>query len=175
VNNIRKETRNSKIFVNYFSYIIVAIQIVIASLRVICSIKYPESTVLSGISALQNGFHALLCFCIVIIGFVLFYRSVWNKKIPDAEKRLSVATLMLMTMISILIFIRGLSNIVLVILECLSIFQSFDCVGVFIHFSFPLFFDFLPMIFMGIIGIIQDPPKSLDQKNPAAIKLRGGH
>jgi hypothetical protein len=172
VKHAKEMTKNLRIFLKIVSYFIIICQLIISSLRLIFALLQDKST-MEYISGAASLFHALLCFFICVIALGLLWMSIHNNSIPEADKRLSIATLVLIGLNIFLMIIRGVANIVIAIFEFNKSMHSWDTFGIIINFTFPVVFDWIPMLMMGLVGFIQDPPQEGGERCPEFVRKSG--
>jgi hypothetical protein len=165
-------TKNPRFLLKFVAYLIIICQLIISSLRLVFALLEDDNT-MEYISGAASVFHSLLCFLICGIALLLLFMSIHNDSIPDADKRLSMVTLVLIGLNIFLMIIRGVANIVIAIFEFQKSMHSWDIFGVIINFTFPIVFDWIPMFMMGLVGFIQDPPQEGEDRCPEFVRKSG--
>ena len=99
----------------------------------------------------------------------------YRKESQQVNRIKTKITFVLILFIWLGIILRGLSNIVLAIIEILGYLHHQDVQTLIVNIFFPIIFDWIPMIVMGIIALTQDNPTNSESRHSEIQSLRGGN
>eukprot|EP01080_Neovahlkampfia_damariscottae_P002567 gene2567-3529_t len=166
-------TSNYRIVVIVFSIILGIFQLIICSLKLIFFLISGDlySEQMKVMIATQSGFHAIACLSIAIISLRILIKA--YRRESQVKQFQTKMTFVLILMIWLGICLRGVSNIVLAFLEILGYLHHQDVPTLIVNIFFPILFDWIPMMVMGIIALTQDNPTNSDARHSEIQRVLG--